>query len=779
MHKKFYALRLFFISLLLSAGIGNVVHAQTVAIDKYVVNTGNDGSTANRGDLIQYTITVTNNTSSSLTTSTVYANIPLGASYMAGSTQLNNVAVSDVNGNMPFVVVAGGLVNSPSSAAGVIAPGSSAVVTFIVTINFAGGVMTENASFQANNSSGTIAPIISNTASTSVMPDYNCQYIYQSTAIIPTGSPTTYPYRMIKYLDVLTGTDGGIIASYLTGTTYNAITGATIPTALTDVEAMAVEPNTGRIYFVNGPTNNPAKELCYYDFNTNALYKYVGYPLETSTAANYNVAGMTFASDGNGYAITANYQDLIRFTAPGAGTAPTITRLGALMNDASNGSNDITSESNGDMFADAFGRLYLITNSDKLYRIDPSTRITIYLGTISGGVPSAGVNSVAVGRDGNVYMSGAYQTVFKIDLSTMTASSITSGTNQVYRSGDYASCDMPALGPVLHVTKTYMDITTGSTTSVISGDPVEYTITVSNTGSISAGGVKLTDLIPTNATYVANSTTVNGVAVADISGTMPFAAASQYINSATAPAGIIIPGDANKAVMKFRVTTGRDVQVPNQASVSYPDINSSTVTIVSDDPSVIGTQDITQFNSVGARIAVSGILKDDHSVLQWAPTKKADSIAHFEMEYSDDGIHFNTLGKVPVSELENAFNNYQFTDNTNTSFGQRNYRLKIVQENGNTFYSNTVRLHLGASVKVQPNPFIKNITVQVQLNTAEQVQIRLVDFYGRTVYTTTQNLAAGYNSLHLNVPANLAKGVYVLEVSSGSDQLVQKKLIKQ
>jgi hypothetical protein len=63
--------------------------------------------------------------------------IPANTTYVAGSTTLNGAPVSDVGGVMPYV--SGAAINSPSAAAGVINPGSTAaeiaVVTFRVTIN--------------------------------------------------------------------------------------------------------------------------------------------------------------------------------------------------------------------------------------------------------------------------------------------------------------------------------------------------------------------------------------------------------------------------------------------------------------------------------------------------------------------------------------------------------------------------------------------------------------------------------------------------------------------
>jgi uncharacterized repeat protein (TIGR01451 family) len=88
------------------------------------------------GAVVEYTITVQNNGLATSGASLLEA-IPANTTYVAGSTTLNGAAVSDVGGVMPYV--SGGPINSPSAAAGVINPGSTAaeiaVVTFRVTIN--------------------------------------------------------------------------------------------------------------------------------------------------------------------------------------------------------------------------------------------------------------------------------------------------------------------------------------------------------------------------------------------------------------------------------------------------------------------------------------------------------------------------------------------------------------------------------------------------------------------------------------------------------------------
>jgi len=110
----------------------------------------------------------------------------------------------------------------------------------------------------------------------------------------------------------------------------------------------------------------------------------------------------------------------------------------------------------------------------------------------------------------------------------------------------------------LTVTKTAAVISDGFSPAgqakAIPGATVEYTITVQNNGLVTSGA-QLTEAIPANTTYVAGSTTLNGAAVSDVSGAMPYVSGGA-ISSPAAAAGVINPGATagEIAVVRFRVT---------------------------------------------------------------------------------------------------------------------------------------------------------------------------------------------------------------------------------
>ncbi len=110
---------------------------------------------------------------------------------------------------------------------------------------------------------------------------------------------------------------------------------------------------------------------------------------------------------------------------------------------------------------------------------------------------------------------------------------------------------------------TYM---TGDPNVLLAGETLRYTITVRNVGTDNATNVQIVDQIPVNTTYVAGSTTLNGVVVADN------AAGSSALTD-----GILInapedttPGVMNAAVANNVATIVFDVVV-------YPDVPDGTV----------------------------------------------------------------------------------------------------------------------------------------------------------------------------------------------------------
>jgi len=118
-----------------------------------------------------------------------------------------------------------------------------------------------------------------------------------------------------------------------------------------------------------------------------------------------------------------------------------------------------------------------------------------------------------------------------IDFEATLAATIPNGTsvlNQAQLSADNLSprtsnqtSTLISSSPAFSVLKSSQDMT-GDPSMLMAGDVLRYTITVKNVGNENATGVTLRDLIPANTNYVADSTRLNGLPVADSpAGTSP------------------------------------------------------------------------------------------------------------------------------------------------------------------------------------------------------------------------------------------------------------------
>lgn len=777
------------ILLLLLWGMSERSSAQSIDLSKTVANisTGGNGTSGSEGNILEYTIIAKNLSTGNYTNTVLYDNIPAGSAYIAGSTRLNGNAVADASGKMPYSIT-GAVIHSPAAPIGVLLPNNPATVTFRVRVTANGGNINNFAMLECKSGNTNLSQS-SNTVFTNLAPDPQCTIVYQSTAETTNGLPqsnSSKPYRYIRTVNTTDGTAGPLIYDGVNGLCFDAMTGNPLPTGsvLTYASALAYDKNSNRIYFVNNYTND-YQDLSYIDLNVTPAVarRYVGYPLETNLSSGYNINRMSFCSDGYGYGITQNGRDIIRFSIDPVTGTPVINRLGSLSNDANNGANNILNESGGDIFGDGSGNLYLIANSSKLYKINPNNRVATFLGSVN---PFPGTsNSMAVDPAGNVYIGGAYRNVFNVNLASMGGVSIVNDSlTNVWTNGDYTSCGFPVLAPVLVANKTYRNI--NGHVGVVGGDTVEYVIEVINTGNLNAAGVKLYDAIPATTNYIPNSTRLNGITVPDVSGKMPFSlTGGRLINTLGQSNGIVRPGDQHKVVMTFRVKTTPNNYVCNQSRVTLFDINGNTIFINTDDPALPGTgaQPTCYFaNGVlpDNSLTFKASLVDDRSLLQWT-VKDENGVDHYEVEYSTDGKDFNSLSKVNSKGDIVGTHTYDFADHLPVAAVARYYRIKVYGVNGGTMYSSVIRLSLRnlQVTRVLPNPFDKRITVQLQLKTAERVQIRLLDMFGRVVYSRMESLAKGVHTLNIELQGALAAGTYVMDVMAGNTDIHQQKLLKR
>lgn len=162
-------------------------------------------------------------------------------------------------------------------------------------------------------------------------------------------------------------------------------------------------------------------------------------PLKSPGDIPNQITRMVIGANGNGYALTNDANHLLQFTTK---KKAVITDLGALTDDASNGSFSVHSARGygGDMIADASGGLYLLTANRMVFKIDLQTRVATYKGSIKG-LPKGYTTNGAIAEATStviVNSSNSTQGYYRFDLNNLQAEKI-SGSSSVFNASDLAN----------------------------------------------------------------------------------------------------------------------------------------------------------------------------------------------------------------------------------------------------------------------------------------------------------------------------------------------------
>ena len=158
--------------------------------------------------------------------------------------------------------------------------------------------------------------------------------------------------------------------------------------------------------------------------------------------------------------------------------------------------------------------------------------------------------------------------------------------------------------PAFEVQKISTDID-GDPNLLLAGERLRYTITVRNVGTEDVSDASLRDAVPVNTTYVAGSTKLNGVAIADGAGGIAPLANGIPLSTPSNPTPGYMPvgipqTPTNVATIVFDVRVNPDVidgtVISNQAFASSP--GGGVVDVPSDDPRTPAVNDPTR-NVVG------------------------------------------------------------------------------------------------------------------------------------------------------------------------------------
>lgn len=327
---------------------------------------------------------------------------------------------------------------------------------------------------------------------------------------------------------------------------------------------------------------------------------------------------------------------------------------------------------------------------------------------------------------------------------------------------------------------------------VDSNEELTYVLSGSNGGTGVAYNAVLVDTLPSNVTYVTNTLEViNGAGV------------SAGLKTDAADSDEALRGTANgKTYVKFFLgqgatgtTGGQLAAAPNgDYSVRFR-VRAGAIpgTITNTARITANSQAGDQFTDDGTAIigdnggpvpvkltTFKATLVNKMGLVKWTTESELNN-DYFIVERSDDGVHFTSRGKVNGNGTTAFSHAYEYNDVLNTTSAIVYYRLKIVDTDGQYGFSKIVAIKLnGVSVNnfnVFPNPFISDIKVSVTSPADEIASFRVISFDGKEMLSRKVSLQSGDNIVVLSNFGTIAKGNYILEVTTSTDKLI-KKIIK-
>ncbi len=156
-------------------------------------------------------------------------------------------------------------------------------------------------------------------------------------------------------------------------------------------------------------------------------------------------------------------------------------------------------------------------------------------------------------------------------------------------------------------------------------------------------------------------------------------------------------------------------------------------------------------------------------------TEQEVNTDYFDVERSTNGVNFASIGQVKATGLKQK-SNYSLTDNTPPQSNTLYYRLKMLDRDGTFEYSKVKSISNKASkgdIKIYPNPISNTIKAELTSISSGDIDISIVDAFGKVVLTSKQKISEGSNTISLDCP-HLAAGLYLFVAKTGADSFVQK-----
>ncbi len=165
-------------------------------------------------------------------------------------------------------------------------------------------------------------------------------------------------------------------------------------------------------------------------------------------------------------------------------------------------------------------------------------------------------------------------------------------------------------------------------------------------------------------------------------------------------------------------------------------------------------------------------VEDRYIALEWATASEINN-SGFQVERSIDGVTFEPIAWIDGHGNSNNTIKYNTDDHQVATGIIYYYRLKQVDYDGKSDYSNIVSATLSGSQNgitihnIYPNPASAQVTIDIVAATEQPVSVSFTDMLGREVLAGQWQLSTGFNDRKYDI-SSLADGVYHVTVKAGN-----------
>jgi hypothetical protein len=160
-------------------------------------------------------------------------------------------------------------------------------------------------------------------------------------------------------------------------------------------------------------------------------------------------------------------------------------------------------------------------------------------------------------------------------------------------------------------------------------------------------------------------------------------------------------------------------------------------------------------------------------------TANETNMSNYEVEESTDGNNFSKATSVAANNA--TTNVYNWLDASIIN-GDNYYRIKAVEKNGTTKYSNVVKVKIGgkgAGFTVYPNP-VKGGVVSLQMSNVEKgiYTVKIYNNIGQELAAKAINHNGGSATQTIDLGKGIASGSYNMQITNGTTVITKTVIVE-